>query len=409
MPVISFVEVCGCRYHGVVPGDDNKPAQESARQRGRVGPSPFRSATVDRVRASLNVWELPGGQIVLPAVFGFCQGVNRALVMLDEAVAAKGRQAGRLFLLGQIIHNPWVNHYFEHAGARILTPDQLAELARHIGPEDCAVIPAFGVPLPVERRLRAIGCRIIDTTCSDVRRLWSWAERASRRGFGVLIFGRAGHDETVVTRSRLEELGGRYLIVGDLDEGGRFCRIIEGTQGGGELGDLLGARATNATSFEPFTRLAQVSQTTMLYDETMKLRAMLEESFARRFGRDGLAERLLLYPTVCRATQDRQTAAVEMCRGGCDLVIVVGGFGSSNTRHLYELARSFCPTHFIEDAQAIRSEGELLTMDFARGAPAVVRDWLPSHRPVRIGILAGASSPEIVIGGVVERLAEFLS
>jgi 4-hydroxy-3-methylbut-2-enyl diphosphate reductase len=392
----------------VMPDEAKELPLETAGQHARGGASPFRSATVDRMRSSGNVWELPGGQIVLPRVFGFCRGVNRALVMLDKAVARRGKRAGRLFLLGQIIHNPWVNRYFEHAGVRILSRDQIAELERHIGREDCAIIPAFGVPLPVERRLRTAGCRIIDTTCTDVRRLWSWAEQACRHGFGVLIFGRSGHDETVVTRSRLEELGGRYLIVGNLEEAGRFCRIVEGALPGGELAGLFGPEATNAGSVEPFRRLAQVSQTTMLYDETMKLRAILEESFARRFGRERLAERLLLYPTVCRATQDRQTAAVDLCRGGCDLVIVVGGFGSSNTRHLYELAQGFCPTYLIEDAQAIGSAKELLTMDFAKGAPAVVADWLPSRRPLRIGVLAGASSPETVVGGVLERLAEFL-
>jgi 4-hydroxy-3-methylbut-2-enyl diphosphate reductase len=355
-----------------------------------------------------NVWDLPGGQIVLPRVFGFCRGVKRALVVVEEAVAGRGKSSGRFFLLGQIIHNPWVNEHFRQAGVRILSGEQLTELEKHIGADDCAIIPAFGVPLPVERWLRAIGCRIVDTTCTDVRRLWAWAEKACRRGFGVLIFGRAGHDETVVTRSRLEDLGGKYLIVGDLEQAGHFCRIIEGSSPGDEFARFL-PQATNAGSIEPFLRLAQVSQTTMLHGETIKLRGMLEECFRRRFGAEGLSDRLLLYPTVCRATQDRQTAAVELCRTGCDVVIVVGGFGSSNTRHLYELAGGFCPTYFIEDSAAIRSRDELLTMDFATGTAAVVRHWLPARRPVRIGVLAGASSPEIVIGAVLDRLAEFLA
>ena len=389
--------------------DDSDAASEPIGRASPGRPSPFRSATVDRIRASGSVWELRGGRILLPRVFGFCRGVNRALVMVEEAVAREHRRAGRLFLLGQIIHNPWVNRHFEQAGVRILSADEVAALEEHIGPDDCAIIPAFGVPLPVERRLAAVGCRTVDTTCTDVRRLWSWAEQASRSGFGVLIFGRAGHDETVVTRSRLEELGGKYLIVGDLEQAVQFCRIIEGAPSGVDLVEQFGPRATNTASAEPFTRLAQVSQTTMLHDETMKLREMLRESFLRRSGPVGLAERLLFYPTVCRATQDRQCAAVELCRGGCDVVIVVGGFGSSNTRHLYELARGFCPTFLIEDAQAIRSPQELATMDFAKGGPVRVGGWLPSYRPVRVGVLAGASSPEIVIGGVLERLAEFLS
>ena len=387
---------------------EHQPPSPDRYRQGGDRTSPFSSTTVDRMGDSGNVWNLHGGQIVLPRVFGFCRGVKRALVVVEEAVAGGGKSGGRFFLLGQIIHNPWVNEHFRQAGVRMLSGEQLAELEKHIGTDDCAIIPAFGLPLPVERRLRAIGCRIVDTTCTDVRRLWAWAEKACRRGFAVLIFGRAGHDETVVTRSRLEDLGGKYLIVGDLEQAGHFCRIVEGTSPDEKFAQFL-PQATNAESIEPFLRLAQVSQTTMLHGETIKLRGMLEESFTRRFGASGLSDRLLLYPTVCRATQDRQTAAVELCRTGCDVVIVVGGFGSSNTRHLYELAGGFCPTYFIEDSAAIRSRDELLTMDFATGASAVVRQWLPARRPVRIGVLAGASSPEIVVGAVLDRLAEFLA
>ncbi|MCD6303781.1 MAG: 4-hydroxy-3-methylbut-2-enyl diphosphate reductase, partial [Planctomycetes bacterium] len=114
-------------------------------------------------------------------------------------------------------------------------------------------------------------------------------------------------------------------------------------------------------------------------------------------------------PTVCRATQARQAAALELCRRGCDVVVVVGGFGSSNTRHLYELARGFGPTWFIEDAEAIRSSRLIETIDLARNERYAAEDWLPARRPLRVGVLAGASSPEIVVGQVVSRLAELIT
>jgi 4-hydroxy-3-methylbut-2-enyl diphosphate reductase len=368
----------------------------------------FTSPLVDFIRGHGNVWELPGGQLVLPEVFGFCQGVKRALVMLEQAVASHRGKKQRLFLLGQIIHNPSVNDDFTRRGVRILAAEEVVDLEKIISPADVAVIPAFGVPLPIEQRLRAIGCRIIDTTCGDVRRLWAWAARAVRGGYGVLIFGRAMHDETVVTKSRLEALGGQYLVVGNLEQARRFCDMITGAEPAGKFCEVFGAQATNARTLEPFLRLAQVSQTTMLYDETIKLRELLRRSFATRFGPQDFPERLLLHPTVCRATQARQTAAVELCKSACDLVIVVGGFGSSNTRHLFELARGYCPAYFIEDAGAILSADRLRTFDPASGAPLVVEDWLPRGRGVRIGVLAGASSPEVVVGEVLQRLAGFL-
>jgi 4-hydroxy-3-methylbut-2-enyl diphosphate reductase len=367
----------------------------------------FSSALVDRVRRSGNVWKLPGGELVLPEVFGFCRGVKRALIMLDRAVAAHG-SAKRLFLLGQIIHNPWVNDHFSRLGVRILSGEKLDDLESIVSRDDCAIIPAFGVPLPIEDRLRAIGCQIVDTTCTDVRRLWSWAGQAAERGYGVLVFGRAMHDETVVIKSRLQAAGGRYLVVGTLAEAARFCDMISGAAAGEDFARAFGPGTTNASSLEPFLRLAQVSQTTMLYDQTMEVRELVRRSFAARFGKGNLTGRLLFQPTVCRATQARQAAAVELCRGGCGLVIVVGGFGSSNTRHLFELARGYCPAYFIEDATAILSAERLATFDPAAGTPVVAEGWLPTKRPLRIGVLAGASSPEVVVGEVLERLASFL-
>lgn len=368
-------------------------------------PESFRSPVVDRIRAGGNVLDLPHGRLMLPRVFGFCRGVEHALEMLEKACNEQGH--GRLFLLGQIIHNPWVNRYFEGRGVRILDEGQIARLEATVRPRDIAVVPAFGVRPEVRRRLEAIGCRIIDTSCGDVRRLWAWARRAGSQGYAVLIFGRARHDETVVTKSLLGEDGSRYAIAGNLDQVRRLGRMIAGEENAAAFGQVFDAQSTNAEGLEPFLRLAQVSQTTMLYDETMRVRELITEAFARRFG-DDLHGRLLFQPTVCRATQDRQAAAVELCRSGCDLVIVVGGYGSSNTRHLYELAGQYARAYFIEDASAIVSGRLLRTMDFATDGPIEMADWLPSARPLRVGVLAGASTPECVVGQVLERLAEFL-
>jgi len=374
-------------------------------------PANLRAFDCDRVNQlhrEGNVWDLPGGQLLLPGTFGFCRGVERALAMLEQAVNSHARSGTKLFLLGEIIHNPWVNDYFRGRGVNVLTRQETLRLADLITAADCAVIPAFGVPLPVERQLRAIGCEIVDTSCGDVRRLWVWAERAERDGFGVVIFGRAVHDETVVTKSRLAEVGGKYLVLGNLDEVGSFCEMLTGRASEADFARAFGPEATSAVSMQPFERLAQVSQTTMLYNETMEVRRLIQQAFIKRFGPDEAQERLLFEPTVCRATQDRQNAAIELCRSGVDLVIVVGGFTSSNTRHLYELARNYAPTQFIEDADAIISADQLQAFDPERGEPVIRRDWLPARRPLRIGVLAGASCPKIVVGRVLDRLAEFL-
>ena len=263
------------------------------------------------------------------------------------------------------------------------------------------------MPLDVQQQLQEIGCTVVDTSCGDVRRLWLWAEQAAGDGYGIVIFGRATHDETVVTKGRLAAVGGRYVVIGDLPQARQLHDLLIS---GDDVAfhHAFPPSATNADSLTSFNRLAQVSQTTMLYDETLQVREVLQAAMAQRSGED-IDHQLLFEPTVCHATQDRQTAAIELCRSGLDLVIVVGGFGSSNTRHLYELARAHAPSWFVEDASAIRSDQEVLALDPATGEAAVFTDWLPQRSPLRIGVLAGASSPEVVIGNVLERLAALLS
>jgi len=371
-------------------------------------PIAFASRTIDEIRASNNALQLPGGEIRLPRSFGFCRGVNRALAMLEEACRDIRSDPSDLFLLGQIIHNPWVNNHFSDLGVRILNADQVDRLEDFITPDDRAVIPAFGVKVDIEQRLRKIGCGITDTTCGDVRRLWMWACRAADNGFGVLIFGRAGHDETVGTKSRLDAVGARYLVVGDLTEAGRFADMLAGDISPEKFTELFPGSVTNAKSLEPFERLAQVSQTTMLYSDTLAVREILEAAFAARYEGQSAADRLLLEPTVCHATQDHQSAAAELCGSGCDLVMVVGGFGSSNTRHLHELARAYVPAFFIENAEAIVSADLLHALDPDLDEPVALKNWLPARRPLCVGVLAGASSPEVVVGQVIEKLSEFL-
>ncbi len=376
---------------------------EHSRHRGVFG-----SELVDKARREGNRLKLHNGVLIITEVFGFGRGVERELEIFDQAVDAHRSKGTQLFLLGEIIHNPWVNNFFRESGVRILTPQQRREPERYITLDDCAVIPAFGVPLEVQKRLEKIGCEIVDTTCGDVRRLWIWAHQAAADGFGVLIFGRARHDETVVTKSRLANAGGKYVIAGDIEEVDLFGKLITGEFPAEKFRTFFGPEATNSDKLSDFDLLAQVSQTTMLYDETQKVREILRQAYQERYTREKVDQYISFQPTVCRATQARQSSALELARAECDLIIVVGGFGSSNTRHLFELARDFAPAFFIETADDILSIDELTTYDIDADRPKKVHRWFPEERPLRIGVLAGASSPEIVLGEVLKKLSKFL-
>ena len=295
----------GCEHCEDPAGPD--PAGR-AHQRRAMLPC-FASDVVDRVREGGNVWTLAGGEIRLPRIFGFCRGVTRALALLDEAVARHAGDGKRLFLLGEIIHNPWVNRYFQDRGVRILTEDQRSDLPAHLQVQDVAIIPAFGVVPAMRRSLDRIGCEVVDCSCGDVLRLWKWAQRAVEDGYGVLVYGKPTHDETVVTRSRLAEAGGKYLVLSDLQKIDLLCDMVRGQVDASGFAEAFGPPLTNAQSLEPFGRLAQVSQTTMLYSETQMVRQRVGQAFAQRYGPAEADRRLLLHPTVCRATQQRQDAA----------------------------------------------------------------------------------------------------
>jgi 4-hydroxy-3-methylbut-2-en-1-yl diphosphate reductase len=362
---------------------------------------PFASDIVNAIRAAHNVHPCPGGRVLLPSVFGFCRGVRRALTMAQQALAARRDGPGRLCLLGEIIHNPWVNDFFRQRGVTILDRPAWDHLETTLTRDDCAIIPAFGVPLAVEQQLETIGCEIIDTSCGDVRRLWRWASRAAQDGCAIVIYGKANHDETIVTRSRLEAVGGQYVVVATLEQTRTLCELLSRGAPVDAFVEALGADAVHLTDPAAFARTAQVSQTTMLYEDTLEVRRLLTDALG--------AEHLQFEPTVCQATQDRQQAARDLCDTGADLILVVGGFGSSNSRHLYELARRRTTAWFIEDASAFEPDGSIRAFDETTHAPRVVTEWLPTGRPITIGVLAGASSPEIVVGQVVERLVAHLN
>ncbi len=368
-------------------------------------PGPFSAALIDSKRAAGEdlTWRVGEWELALPDIFGFCRGVSRALHKAAAAVAAAGD--GRVLLLGPIIHNPWVNDYFRAQGVEILSRRPDRNPADMPGRKDTVIIPAFGGSPRVIEKLKRIGCRLVDCSCGDVMRVWQWSRRAVADGFGIIVYGRSGHDETVVTTERIMDAGGYYVVVEDLDETRAMAGLV--TSGSEDFARHFNPPVTNAAGLAPFLRAAQVSQTTMLYGRTVAVRDILRGAYEKRFGPEA-AERLLFQPTVCRATQDRQDAAVRLCESGCDLVVVIGGFDSSNTRHLHELAAGYGPAFHVESAAAIESAARITARSATTGTVEPIDNWLSATGRGRIGLLSGASTPDIVTGRVLERLIAIL-
>jgi 4-hydroxy-3-methylbut-2-enyl diphosphate reductase len=334
--------------------------------------------------------------------FGFCYGVDRAVDYAYET--RRVHPDRRIFLLGQIIHNPAVNRRLEEMGIRA-TDDPLASIP-DLGREDVVLIPAFGVAAETVERLRAAGPILVDTTCGSVLAVWKNVERYAKQGFTALIHGKVRHEETRATASRaLLYEGGRYLVILNEEEAGLVCEYIRGR--GDREAFVRRFAGSMSPEFDPdldLGRVGMANQTTMLASESLRIQGMVRAAMVERYGEDALADHLLVFDTICPATQDRQDALLRLLGEPLDLAVVIGGYDSSNTGHLAKIAGKVVPTYHIQNAEEILSP-ERIRHRASDGAVRVTEGWLPSGR-LRVGLTAGASTPNLEIGRVVARIVE---
>lgn len=387
----------------------------------------YHSALVDRIRE--NGHELPFGDaenrldIRLAEAFGFCYGVDRAV---DYAYETRLQYPDRnIYLIGEIIHNPHVNQRMREMGIEFIYPNDDAR-DRHefdfskVTPDDVVIIPAFGVTLHDFEFLKRVGCVLVDTTCGSVLVVWKRVEQYARDGFTALIHGKYYHEETEATASQANKHpGGKYIVVFDMAEARLVMDYIERKPEAMSRDAFMRHFAKKASpDFDPdrdLERIGVANQTTMLSSESLAIAAEVGKSLERRYDGEGgfnAEEHFRSFDTICSATQERQDAVKEMMAsdaGPPDIMLVIGGYNSSNTNHLAVLCAQHTITYHIADASCIDPERGTIrfkpngtTFD----APeAEAEDWLPSGR-VSVGLTAGASTPNNKIGAAIERMLQ---
>ena len=379
--------------------------------------SDYASRLVASARANGGWIVLPSLRVRLPAVFGFCHGVERAISLAYETRRRFPR--ARLFITDEIVHNPAVNRHLIDMGYRFLhgryaTADRIED----IGKGDVVVLPAFGAESEEVTRLRASGAFIVDTTCGEVMSVWRTVHAYAREGYTAVIHGTPGHQETRATASRVTHADpfsrwgaarpGRYLIVRDLDDAERVCRYIEGESNRESF--LTRFAGVASPGFDPDRDLERVgiaNQTTMLAAETLAIQARFLDAFVRRHGDAGARERLRLVETICTATQERQDAIRAVIDARPSLLLVVGGYNSANTRHLATLGceRGIATFH-VSGAESLVDRGTIRHWDDGRGEEIAQGPWWPAGEPATIAVAAGASTPDRIVGALVVRLIE---
>jgi 4-hydroxy-3-methylbut-2-enyl diphosphate reductase len=365
----------------------------------------YHSAVVEQFRA--NDFRLTAGPLtfLLAREFGFCYGVDRAVEYAYET--RRKFPDKRLFLVGEIIHNPHVNAKLREMGVVFLerSPAGAFDFSV-ITPDDVVIMPAFGVTIEDFARLRDNGCVMVDTTCGSVLNVWKRVESYARDGYTAIIHGKSYHEETKATASQVTKYpGGRYLVVFDMADARRVCDFIEHGGDAAELARHFSHAMSPGFDFErDLLRVGLANQTTMLSGESLAIAGEVRQSMLRRYGEANLAEHFRTFDTICSATQERQDAMVTLLQEPLDLMIVVGGYNSSNTTHLAAMSRNRgVRTYHIEDASAIDVEsGKLRYQPTVKQPEQVADDWLGAAK--LIGVTAGASTPNNKIGETILRI-----
>jgi len=362
----------------------------------------YHSDLVADIKASEFTFQSGRLTIHLAREFGFCYGVDRAV---DYAYQARQRFPDRpVFLTGEIIHNPHVNRQIRAQGVRFLTDP--GESIDALTPSDVVILPAFGITVELLETLVDRGCTLVDTTCGSVLNVWKNVKRYAEQGFTSVIHGKYWHEETRATASQAQQVdNGHYLVVLDRAEATLACDYIRG-QGSREQFQKTFERAVSS-GFNPDVHLERVgcaNQTTMLSSESLEIGEMFRNAMADRYGGDQLDNRFKAFDTICSATQDRQDAIIDLLRTqALNLVVVLGGYNSSNTCNLARICADRLPTYHIADPEGLVTANEVRHKPAGSKHETVTRDWLPSG-PLVIGLTSGASTPDNLVERVIRRI-----
>jgi 4-hydroxy-3-methylbut-2-enyl diphosphate reductase len=349
-----------------------------------------------------NGYQLSHGRlnVKLAEAFGFCWGVERAVAMAYET--RRHYPTERIWITNEIIHNPSVNDHLREMDVLFIPVEKGVKDFSGIASGDVVILPAFGATVQEMQLLNERGCHIVDTTCPWVSKVWNTVEKHKKHDITSIIHGKVKHEETLATSS----FAGTYLVVLDLAEAQLVCDYILGK---GDRESFM-ARFAKACSpgFDPdrdLNRVGVANQTTMLKSETEEIGRMFERTMLQRFGPVELNDHFVAFNTICDATQERQDAMFALVDEPLDLMVVIGGYNSSNTTHLQEIAITRGIRSFHIDTPERIGPGNRIEHKPLGADLEVVEPFLPDG-PLRVGITSGASTPDRVVEDIISRLID---
>lgn len=343
----------------------------------------------------------------IPRHFGFCYGVENAIEIAFKAIEENKNK--RIFLLSQMIHNPEVNKDLQERGIRFLQDTYGNPLipCSELKDKDVILIPAFGTPLEVLEKIKQLNIQtyFYDTTCPFVERVWKKAEQIGKQNYTIIIHGKYKHEETRATFSRTQQFN-QSIVIRDIHEAQLLKPYIleQKTQEEFEQ-EFTGKYSSGFNIHQHFQKIGVINQTTMLASETEEITNFLKEVMKKKYGESALKDHFAdTHDTLCYATNENQTAVLNLLPVPADLAIVVGGYNSSNTSHLVELLQTKFPTYFIASANEILSAQTIRHYDLQKKALVETNNFLPQKEPIRIILTGGASCPDALLEQVIHKI-----
>jgi len=352
-------------------------------------------------------------QIFLARHFGFCYGVENAIEIAFKTI--KENKEKRIFLLSEMIHNPQVNDDLTSQGVQFLQDTYGKQLMPfdELTDNDIVLIPAFGTTLDIENLLKDKGIQVekYNTTCPFVEKVWNRSEQIAQKGYSIVVHGKSKHEETRATFSHASSHAAT-VIVNDMKETMELAKYMTGEKPKKQFySEFKGRYSQGFDVTKDLQRIGVVNQTTQLASDTQAIAEYLKSVMIRHYNlnESNISERFAdTRDTLCYATNDNQTAVTGMLETEADLAIVVGGYNSSNTSHLVELCEEKLPTYFINSADKIISDKDILHCNWQTKEEKITSDYLPAKEPVKILITSGASCPDAIVEDVIKKLVSFL-
>jgi len=358
--------------------------------------------------------DLGNVEIFLARHFGFCYGVENAIEIAFKTV--ENNPGKRIYLLSEMIHNPFVNEDLINSGVQFLMDTKGNSLIpfESLNADDVVIIPAFGTTIEIENKLRSIGIQIekYNTTCPFVEKVWNRAEQIAQKGYSVVVHGKPTHEETRATFSH-SDVHAPTIVVYDMAEAIVLGEFIIGTRKIEDFPEQFANRYSQGFNLEKdLVRFGVVNQTTMLASDTQAIADYLKKIVMQKYNLNdsNVGEYFAdTRDTLCYATNDNQTAVKHLLDTSADLAIVIGGRKSSNSSHLVELCEEKLPTYFIESAADLLSSQEIKGFNWRTHEEYIKENYLPLKENVRILITSGASCPDAIVEQTIEKLSSFFT